>query len=80
MSSLLDNHNKSTKHTKDNTMENKDDTYENNEPQETSSKKYVPKEIENWDDVDVMKSSILRGIFSYGFEKPSPIQKKRYCP
>lgn len=76
MSSLLDNHNKSTKHTKDNTMENKDDTYENNEPQETSSKKYVPKEIENWDDVDVMKSSILRGIFSYGFEKPSPIQKK----
>ena len=76
MSSLLDNHNKSTKHTKDNTMENKDDTYENNEPQETSSKKYVPKEIENWDDVEVMKSSILRGIFSYGFEKPSPIQKK----
>jgi len=76
MSSLLDNHNKSTKHTKDNTMENKDDTDENNKPKETSSKKYVPKEIENWDDVEVMKSSILRGIFSYGFEKPSPIQKK----
>jgi superfamily II DNA/RNA helicase len=76
MSSLLDNHNKSTKHTKDNTMENKDDTDENNNAKETSSKKYVPKEIENWDDVEVMKSSILRGIFSYGFEKPSPIQKK----
>jgi len=61
MSSLLDNHNKS----EENSMEKKD----NKVP-------YVPKEIENWDDVDVLKTSILRGIFSYGFEKPSPIQKK----
>jgi len=32
-------------------------------------------QIENWDDLD-LKPEILRGIYSYGYEKPSDIQKK----
>ena len=31
--------------------------------------------IEEWDDLD-MDSSVLRGIYAYGFESPSPIQKR----
>jgi translation initiation factor 4A len=31
--------------------------------------------IENWDELNI-KQELLRGIFSYGFEKPSEIQKK----
>ena len=36
-------------------------------------------EIEKFEDLDV-DPKILRGIFSYGFENPSPIQKKAICP
>jgi len=32
-------------------------------------------EIETWDQLDI-DPQLLRGIYSYGFEKPSPIQKK----
>jgi translation initiation factor 4A len=86
MSSLLDNHNKSTNikenmnldkesnNTTNLTRQSGDE--ETNDSNKSSSKKYVPKEIEDWDDVEIMKPDILRGIFSYGFEKPSPIQKK----
>lgn len=35
--------------------------------------------ITSWDDLD-MDSDILRGIYSYGFEKPSPIQCKAITP
>jgi translation initiation factor 4A len=35
--------------------------------------------IENWDDFDI-KTDLLRGIYSIGFEKPSPIQKKAILP
>jgi translation initiation factor 4A len=31
--------------------------------------------IENWDELNI-KSELLRGIYSYGFEKPSEIQKR----
>jgi len=31
--------------------------------------------IENWDELNI-KSELLRGVFAYGFEKPSEIQKK----
>ena len=86
MSSLLDNHNKST-NIKENMNHDKETNNttnltrqsgdeETNDSNKSSSKKYVPKEIEDWDDVEIMKPDILRGIFSYGFEKPSPIQKK----
>ena len=36
-------------------------------------------EINSWDEIQ-MSQNILRGIFSYGFEKPSPIQKKAILP
>ena len=38
------------------------------------------KSIERWDDIEVLKEYILRGIYSYGFESPSPIQKKAILP
>ena len=37
-------------------------------------------EIENWDDLPNIKEELLRGIYSYGFESPSPIQKKAILP
>jgi translation initiation factor 4A len=36
-------------------------------------------EIDSWDDLQ-LNAQILRGIFAYGFEKPSPIQKKAIKP
>jgi len=36
-------------------------------------------EIEKFEDLDI-DENIIRGVFSYGFEKPSPIQKKAICP
>lgn len=36
-------------------------------------------EIQSWDDLDI-NPKILRGIFAYGFEKPSPIQQKAIKP
>ena len=36
-------------------------------------------EIRNWDDMD-LKHELLRGIFAYGFEIPSEIQKKAILP
>lgn len=35
--------------------------------------------INTWDDLDI-NSHLLRGIYAYGFEKPSPIQKKSIKP
>ena len=36
-------------------------------------------EIKSWDDFD-LDPNLLRGIFAYGFEKPSPIQSKAIMP
>jgi len=36
-------------------------------------------EIHNWDELDI-NPNLLRGIYSYGFEKPSPIQQKAIKP
>ena len=36
-------------------------------------------EINNWDELEI-SPEILRGIYGYGFEKPSPIQKKAIVP
>jgi superfamily II DNA/RNA helicase len=36
-------------------------------------------EISSWDELD-LDTNLLRGIFSYGFEKPSPIQQKAIKP
>ena len=37
------------------------------------------KEIETWEELDA-KMPLLRGIYTYGFEKPSPIQRKAILP
>ena len=50
------------------------------EKTETTNKDFR-KEISEWDDPDLdLRPNILRGIFAYGFEKPSPIQKKGLIP
>ena len=36
-------------------------------------------EISSWEDLDIPEN-LLRGIYTYGFEKPSPIQKKAIKP
>ena len=36
-------------------------------------------EIQNWDELD-LNPKLLRGVFAYGFEKPSPIQQKAIKP
>jgi len=43
---------------------------------------YIIAEINNWDDFEELKENpnLLRGIYSYGFEKPSPIQSKAIKP
>jgi superfamily II DNA/RNA helicase len=48
----------------------------NNVEEETYNSSY---EINNWDELD-NDPDILRGIYSYGFERPSPIQKKAIKP
>ena len=35
--------------------------------------------INNWDDLEI-NSDLLRGIYAYGFEKPSPIQQRAIMP
>jgi superfamily II DNA/RNA helicase len=37
-------------------------------------------EISSFDELENIDKNILRGIFAYGFEKPSPIQKKAIKP
>jgi translation initiation factor 4A len=36
-------------------------------------------EIQTWDDLEI-NPNLLRGIYAYGFEKPSPIQQKAIKP
>jgi superfamily II DNA/RNA helicase len=36
-------------------------------------------EINNWDELDI-DATLLRGIYSAGFEKPSPVQRKAIKP
>jgi len=45
----------------------------------TSEIDYINEEIVTWEDLEA-KRELLRGIYSYGFEKPSPIQKKAIRP
>lgn len=45
----------------------------------TSSENKCCNEINQWDDLNC-KSKLLRGIYAYGFESPSPIQKKAISP
>ena len=45
----------------------------------TSTSKYEVEEFNNWDDFD-LPENILRGIYAYGYEKPSPIQSRAIKP
>ena len=36
-------------------------------------------ELKSWDDLEI-NTDLLRGIYAYGFEGPSPIQKKAIVP
>jgi translation initiation factor 4A len=38
------------------------------------------KEINSWNDIENIKPELLRGIYAYGFENPSPIQQKAILP
>lgn len=44
--------------------------------EEYNEKKYEIKEFEKWDDLKNIDKGLLRGIYAYGFENPSTIQKK----
>jgi len=53
---------------------------ENSKDEENNKEDYDSSfEINTWDDLD-LKTDLLRGIYSYGFEKPSPIQCKAIKP
>ena len=47
-----------------------------------STNSYMSESIElnDWDNCDVLKTSVLRGIYAHGFDKPSPIQRKGIVP
>ena len=49
-----------------------------NEPEKTVTTKNL--KINDWDDAEDLRPNILRGIYAYGFEKPSPIQKEGIDP
>ena len=44
--------------------------------EESSEKKYEVNEFEKWDELKNIDKGLLRGIYAYGFEKPSTIQQK----
>lgn len=48
------------------------------EEQEMNTGEPLP-EITDWDELE-LEPNLLRGIFAYGFEKPSPIQRKAILP
>ena len=48
----------------------------NNTEEETYDSSF---EINSWEDLQI-DTNLLRGIFAYGFEKPSPIQRKAINP
>ena len=51
---------------------------ENDSEKQTEYKKY---EISSWDDENLsLDTKLLRGIYAFGFEKPSPIQNKGLIP
>jgi translation initiation factor 4A len=58
------------------TTTEKEEFMDTNNQDETFDSSY---EIQEWDELK-MSSKILRGIFAYGYEKPSPIQQKAIKP
>jgi translation initiation factor 4A len=54
----------------------------NNENNSSPKQEYEVVDYESWDDIEELqdRTDILRGIYGYGFEKPSPIQKRAIRP
>ena len=47
----------------------------------TNTTNHTYSEINEWDDPTLnLRAPLLRGIYAFGFEKPSPIQKKGLIP
>ena len=66
-------------------MQNENDTLmekdDGNMKDSADKKDNIRYEITEWDDAKLnLDTCILRGIYGYGFEKPSPIQKKGLYP
>ena len=57
-------------------LENENPTMFRNTEEDLYDSSY---EFNNWDELDI-NSNLLRGIYAYGFEKPSPIQRKAIKP
>jgi translation initiation factor 4A len=47
---------------------------------ESSSSTPTNFDFEKWDDIEDLNMKLLRGIYAYGYEDPSPIQKKAILP
>ena len=62
----------------ENTQEQEEKQTINNESTDEAQPPLL-KELTNWEDLDA-KVPLLRGIYAYGFETPSPIQKKAILP
>jgi len=60
--------------------DNNSNIHENEENEETNKKINEP-ELQSWEDERLdLKINLLRGIYAYGFEEPSSIQKKAILP
>lgn len=59
-------------------LENESLKSEGNKMEECNTD-YSSIEIDNWDDLNIT-TDLLRGIYAYGFEKPSPIQRRAIKP
>ena len=49
------------------------------DPETIDKKIEEVKVIDKWDEME-LPESVLRGVYSYGYENPSPIQKRAICP
>ena len=71
-------HNENNSNEKDSIFTQEDVPIEEDEIDDASNTDYS---FASWDDDNVQLSrSLLRGIYGYGFEKPSPIQKRAIIP
>lgn len=51
----------------------------NDNNENDKKKEFINKEINSWEELN-LKTDLLRGIYSIGFENPSPIQRKAISP
>ena len=61
-------------------MNNSTTIISNNEEMNEEMNEEINESITNWDQLDDIKIDLLRGIYGYGFEHPSPIQQQAISP